>query len=148
MSINAVLFQEMLAGPTSYDLYASGISAAIVTHNGMPRLVQGTSNLDFHLGYGMHWWGGSFYMSNGNGDNLSFSISNGDVSPLGDLVNGTFDSYFLKVDGANFSTPSGILHGRLVGQSGASPIPTGAIGTFDFQHGGAATVQGVFGADL
>lgn len=149
MPVDTARIQEMIAGSTPFDLYANGVAAAVVTHADVPRMVEGMSMLEFHLGYGSHMWSGTFDMNGSPGNRLYFHVMNGDVSPMGDLVGGIVESYYLKADGLFFDNPSGNVTGRLVGQGGgAAMLPTGAIGTFDFSHGNVVTVQGIFGADL
>ena len=87
-------------------------------------------------------------MSSSDGDQMDFSVFDGLITDKGDLVGGGLGSYYLNVDGVPFRTPSGITKGRLVGKGAGAPIPTGAIGTFNYVHGNAVVVQGVFGADI
>ncbi len=46
-----------------------------------------------------------------------------------------------------FESTEGWRRSNLIGSSGAT-VPAAAIGRFNFQHGGSASVQGGFGADL
>jgi hypothetical protein len=63
---------------------------------------------------------------------------------------GTPALYSMDVHATHFGLrdiSSEAIDGTLLGPLGAT-VPAGAIGTFMFQHGGAATVDGIFGANL
>ena len=94
-------------------------------------------------------WAGSFNLSNGNGDSLTFG-SVGTIQASGDLT-GSRTTYNMMVSGSSFnggSIAAENISGQLVGP-GIGPTPvTGAVGDFMFDHGGGTLVNGVFGSDL
>jgi hypothetical protein len=87
-------------------------------------------------------------MGNASGDSLNFEAA-GNILSTGRLT-GNQTAYRLVVGGTAFErhTLTGErITGVLLGPAGASR-PTGAVGTFAFQHRTTVTVNGGFGVDL
>lgn len=137
-----------------YNLSGIGDAAAVITHGGGNKFVQGNSSLNVQVGQSVvPTWTGTFDMGNRVGDKLNFGAQ-GAIQSGGQLsgqLTGNQTTYSLKVNGTDFARhtiTSERIDGNLLGP-GTDPAPiTGAIGEFHFEHGGAATVHGGFGADL
>lgn len=143
-------FTAIANGTMFYDLSGSGAAAASILHNGSRELVEGTSSIFVQVGQGVTpTWDGDFSMNNTASDSLSFSVL-GIIQPDGRMTGNQYN-YMMQVHGTSFdgsSISAESISGVLVGPgSGSTPI-TGTAGTFSFDHGGAAQVQGGFGADL
>jgi hypothetical protein len=135
----------------SRTLSGSGDAAAIINHAGSSELVQGNCNINVQVGGNANptWDGtigtGAAPLSDGKGDSLYFSAT-GSIQSDGKLT-GNQTSYSMTVHGTTFdrsTISSESFNGNLVGVGGIS----GAVATFSFNHGGVATVNGGFGADL
>lgn len=142
--------QGMVNGATLYNLSGSGSSAAVVKEGSTRHLLTGTADLSVQIGGAvMPTWDGIFSMGNGQGDSLDFSAT-GSIQQDGSLQ-GNQQSYQLTVGGHSYDRSSITfedIHGYLVGDPLGAPPVSGAVGSFQFDHGSAATVQGGFGADL
>lgn len=148
--ITASDFGAIAAGATMYNLSGSGDAAAMVFEGPYARLVQGIASLSVQVGQAAQPnWNGDFSMSNIDGDSLVFQA--GGLIQVDGLMTGSAASYNLNVNGTAYGigTLTGqIIDGRLVGP-GIGPTPiTGATGSFNFNHGGAASAHGGFGVDL
>jgi hypothetical protein len=143
-------FTTIATGSMLYDLTGSGVAAYSILHNGNRELVEGTSSIFVQVGQGVTpTWDGDFTMHNTASDSLSFSVF-GTIQPDGQLTGSQYN-YMMQVHGVNFdasSITSESIVGELVGPgTGPDPI-SAAVGQFMFDHGGAAQVQGGFGANL
>jgi len=148
--ISAADAQTIIDGTTLHDLSGSGSAAATIQYGGAVKLVEGSADLSVQIGNRIApTWDGIFSMNNLDGDTLTFDAS-GTIQRDGTLT-GNQTGYSMQVNGAGFdrnSITAETIGGNIVGPgSGATPI-TGAIGTFHFEHGGSATVDGGFGSDL
>ncbi|TFH18003.1 MAG: hypothetical protein E4H02_01310 [Lentisphaerales bacterium] len=158
-------FASIRDGSTIFYLTGNGDASAIITHAGSQELVMGFADAAKRApngvtGYGCILnvqignnatpsWGGQFLMDNSTGSALSFEIPGGTINSSGHLM-GTPALYSMDVHATHFGLrdiSSEAIDGTLLGPLGAT-VPAGAIGTFMFQHGGAATVDGIFGANL
>ncbi len=145
-------YASIVAGAKVYALSGVGVAAASILHNGSTAAVEGPCTLSVVVGGGLApTWDGSFVEANGNGDSLKFDAE-GTIESDGRLTgNHSAGSYSMKVHGVSFGENTISVEqigGRLVGSgSGATPI-TGTVGNYSFSHGGQATVNGGFGADL
>jgi hypothetical protein len=135
----------------SQRLSGSGDAAALINHAGVNELVKGNCNLNVQVGGELNptWDGtigtGAAPLTDSKGDSLYFSAS-GSIQSDGKLT-GNQTAYSMTVHGTTFdrsSISSESINGSLLGVGGIS----GAVGTFSFNHGGVATVNGGFGADL
>ena len=148
--LSAANYQSIVNGATIYNLTGVGTAAAVLQNAGLKKLVSGSATLNVSVGQGrLPSWTGSFNMNNTAGDNLNFAVD-GTITTVGQLQGAT-TAYSLMVNGSSFgqnSITAESIQGNLVGPgSGAKPI-TGAIGNYHFEHGNAAMVDGIFGADL
>jgi len=137
------------SGANPYTLTCSGAAAAIITHAAQNALVSGPCGLAIEVGYSTTpTWDGSFDMINSGGDALNFTAQ-GNIHSDGSLSGGQ-TSYSMKVHGTTFdraTISSHSIQGNVFGPSaGGKPIG-GAVGSFNFQHGGSATVNGGFGVN-
>ncbi len=147
--LSASEFQGIADGTTLHTLTGSGASSAVIRHTNT-KLVTGTCELNVMAGQKIApYWDGTFRMKNGDGDYLDFDAA-GNIQSEG-VMTGNQMWYNMKVNNVDFkrsSVTGESIGGRLVGPgSGAKPI-TGAAGKYHFEHGGAATVDGGFGANL
>ena len=150
--ISPVDFQAIASGTTQYTLSGSGEAAAIIYESAMHSLVKGTVLLNVEVGGGPSTWAGNFDMSNPAADILNFDAG-GSIQPDGLMtaLPGGVTTFSLIVNGSVYNLgglTSQHVDGRLVGPgNGPTPI-TGAVGTFHFDQGGAALVDGGYGANL
>jgi hypothetical protein len=149
--ISATDIQAIMDGATRYDLTGSGTAAAVIRYAGASKLVEGTADLFVQIGNSIAPnWDGTFSMNNIDGDSLDFDAS-GTIQRDG-LLTGNQTAYSMLVNGASFdrsSITAESITGHLVGPgASATPPITGAIGSFHFDHGGTATVDGGFGSDI
>ena len=146
-AIAPVDFDAIVAGSTLYNLTGSGAAGAIVREGSYAALVQGTCNLGVQIGQNVSpTWNGSFSMANG-GDSLNFSASG--IFAAGNTLTGSPISYTMVVNGSTYDNGSITYSGFNGALTGAGTgKPTGIFGSFDFDHGGAASAQGGFGSDL
>lgn len=141
-------FAAIKDGSVLYNLSGSGFSAATIQHNARSSLVAGSCGLNVQVGRSFQpAWDGTFSLNNADGDSLSFDAA-GSVADDGSL-SGSSMGYSLKVDGVSLSNISSEqIGGKVVGPGTGDRPVTGAYGNYHFEHGGAATVDGVFAADL
>lgn len=149
-------FGAIVAGSMLYDLNGFGMAGAVLRDNidGVTREVQGSCSLQVLVGQGgTPVWGGSFNLSNMDGDALAFAVdraaAGGGISAEGALYLNALDSYSMTVNSLSFG--SGTLTGQSVSGHlvvpgiGSAPI-SGAAGEFHFQHDASARADGAFGA--
>lgn len=147
--LSATDFQAISSGSMPFMLTGNGEAAAVIDRSGVRRLVSGQAILDVRMGGSITpTWDGTFTMGNTSGDSLNFDAA-GTMLSTGRLI-GNQTAYRLVVGGTAFErhtiTDERII-GSLLGPAGATR-PTGVIGTFQFTHRTAVTVNGGFGADL
>lgn len=146
--LSAANYQAIVDGSHIYTLSGSGVAGAAIDHNGIIKFVDGSCSLNVEVGSSSSYtWDGMFNMFNCDEDSLNFGAAGNVLA--GGLLSGSLTSYSMQVSGNSFSdVTSQSIDGKLVGPgTGSTPI-TGAVGNYNFGHGGQATVQGVFGADL
>ncbi|OGV83010.1 MAG: hypothetical protein A2340_14465 [Lentisphaerae bacterium RIFOXYB12_FULL_60_10] len=149
--ISPVNLQSLVDGTIAYSLSGPGSAGAILTAGSYQNLVSGSCSIGVDIpGYGsVPTWNGTFGLS-GNGDMLNFSAL-GTVQAGNNLTGSVEPGYNLLVNGSSYSDTqisAESFGGNLLGTgTGANPI-TGVMGTFNFDHAGAAQVNGVFGADF
>jgi hypothetical protein len=118
--------------------------------------LQGTCNIDIHVGgAATPSWGGSFDLSNSGGETLSFSVDSGSgggsIDSTGRLHLESLNSYSLNALGRSLTDSSlsrSMIEGRLIKGPNGSPPITAVAGEFEFEHTGAARVNGAFGANF
>jgi hypothetical protein len=165
--VTAAEFQAILTTGVRYDLttpLGTGTAGAFINYGGTRSLVNGSCSLNVQINgspsSSAQWWG-SFNMAGvKNSDFLNFSVpvGSGRIDPLtGRLSIPAFQgsthtaSYNMQVSGQSFSGASitgESLTGTLVGPGTGAGAFTGVSGQFNFQHGSAASVNGVYGSDL
>jgi len=133
-----------------------GDCAAVVMAGSYKNTLSGASGVTgFEVEIGMTAtprWGGTFNMSSG-GDSLVFVVDRttggGSIDSTGKLTLNTMASYQLIANGTTYLNPTTrSVNGSLIKPGFGTPPISGAAGTFSFQHGTAASVNGVFGVDL
>jgi hypothetical protein len=154
-------FKDITDSHVAYDLITrpgTGQAGAWLANGAGRKWVNGPCDLNVQINVSVNpQWSGAFHLSNKGGDFLNFSVSlgNGVIDASGNLHlaawSGTRTTgYSMQVNGAGYGpgsiTAEGVS-GRLVKPTGGSSI-SGASGTFYFQHGSAARVDGAFGSDL
>ncbi len=152
-------FMALVSGSQVYDLAGFGSAGAVLQdENGFKRMIQGSCSINVRIGGSeTPLWGGTFSLSNYSPDNpdydsLNFSVDRstggGTFGNDGNMILNALQDYSLRVNGRIFDEETLItkqFEGRLVRPAGAS-TPTGATGSFNFQHGNGATAKGAFGA--
>lgn len=142
--------QSLVNGATLYNLSGSGDSGAMVQQGGQSSFLAGTVDVSLQIGGSVApTWDGIFALGNGAGDSLDFTAA-GSVQQDGSFQGNTL-TYQLRVGGNSFdrnSITAEDIHGNLVGTAANNPPVSGVVGAYHFDHGGAATVNGGFGADV
>lgn len=156
--LSATEFQNIANGATLYLLTGGGQAGAVIDHTafGNRKIVQGGCNLEVLVGQSVTpLWGGTFSLNNFDGDYLNFTVNRvpggGQIAADGAMSLGTLGSYSMMVNGTPFNVGSLTgqrIDGRLIRPASGIPPITAAAGEFHFDHGGAASVHGAFGADL
>ncbi|MBN1673436.1 MAG: FecR domain-containing protein [Kiritimatiellae bacterium] len=141
-------FEELVESARQFDLNGNGPAGALVWQGGTTTRLDGNCALHVQVGPGNNAWSGQFQMQNG-GDSLNFDAA-GPILSDGRLT-GSPGNYSLRIGEAVFDANSLTrrqIEGYLAGPGhGETPI-TGAAGKCEFEHGGAARVNAVFGADV
>ncbi|MCK5850242.1 MAG: FecR domain-containing protein [Kiritimatiellae bacterium] len=157
--LSAAEYDAIAVGATTYNLTGSGMAAAVVYHDASGEtkdMVDTSCILDVTVGGGASpSWGGAFNFSNSDGDALDLVVdsANGDgsIQSDGHLQLNDVSSYDLTVNGDNFnrgSITSMSGDGELIQPGGGTGPISGVAGELHFEHGSAAKVDAVFGADL
>ena|GEM_PF-5089587 len=151
-------YSDIASGATTYDLAGTGEAGAVVRDLESDRTttLQGTCNIDIHVGgAATPSWGGSFDLSNSGGETLSFSVDSGSgggsIDSTGRLHLESLNSYSLNALGRSLTDSSlsrSMIEGRLINGPNGSPPITAVAGEFEFEHTGAARVNGAFGANF
>ena len=151
-------YAGIAAGATTYMLAGSGEAGAVVRNLSTDRTatLYGSCQLDIQVGGGVTpAWGGSFNLSNDQGDSLEFSVDSasggGSIDSTGRLQLESLSSYSLVAFGMNLAGGTlarSRVEGRLINGPNGSPPITAVAGEFEFEHTGAARVNGAFGANL
>ena len=136
------LFQS----PYTHTFSGMGSSAALVTHDGRARLLEGGCSINLSIGANASSLYGSVDLNNPDGDALHLGLA-GSLDAQGQYSTVPSD-YYLRVDGQTLDAfTQGGVTGFLVGNPPGN-MPGAFIGQYEFQHGSETTVQGGFGTDL
>ena len=152
-------YDAIATGSTTYNLNGSGQASAVVYHEatGTSKLLTDSyCTLDVTVGNSASpSWGGNFNFSNTDSDTLGIVVDSGNgdgtIRSDGHLQLNGVSSYDLTVNGDNFnrgSITSMSGDGQLIKPGGGTGPISGVAGELHFEHGSAAKVDAVFGADL
>lgn len=151
----------IVGGSTLYNLNGYGQAAASIYHAeaGGSKQVNGSASLNVTVGNSASpTWGGSFDMSNMDGDRVAFTVdpgSGGIINSEGHLVlqpdGGSVSTYYLQVNGKMFDETSltqQSMDGQLIKPTANDNSISAAAGVFHFTHGTDAKVDGAYGVDF
>ena len=151
-------YDAIATGASTYNLTGSGMAGAVVYHaaSGETKDMNGLCSLDVTVGNtASPTWGGTFSLSNTDGDALDFQVPNdasgGTIGADGHLGLNGFSTYDLTVNGDHFaigSITSTTMDGRLIKPGGGMPPISAVGGEIHVEHGTAARGDSVFGSNL